>query len=173
MCYNFYMTRTRKLICCGALLMILGQTAPVMAISDEQQRAIVKNCDSIREDLKKVQKNDAKARVYLGAYYEEILTNFITPLNVRLVENNLSSADLVENQNKLASTKTLFADDYVAYQQNLEELTLMDCQKEPEDFYEKLDKVRQKRKIVEQDVLKMRMLLSGHMQLANQLKGKL
>ena len=49
----------------------------------------------------------------------------------------------------------------------------MDCRKEPEDFYNKLDKVRQKRKIVEQDALKMRVLLSEHVQLANQLKGKL
>ena len=165
--------KMRKLVCGGAMLVLLGQTVPVIAISDEQKKAVSENCDEIKNDLKDAQKNDAKARVFLGGHYEKFLTDFITPLNVRLVENNLSNADLIENQNKIADTKMLFADDYVGYQKNLEELVLMDCKKEPEDFYYKLDKTRQKRKIVEQDVLKMRTLLSEHVRLANQLKGKL
>lgn len=155
------------------MLLLLGQGMPVMAISETQEKAIIKKCDEIRNDLKNVQKSDAKMRVYLGGYFEEIIVNFVTPFNVRLVENNLSNAELVENQNKIVDTKTLFADDYVGYQKTLEELVLMDCKKEPGDFYSKLDKVRQKRKIVEQDALKMRTLLSEHVQLANQLKGKL
>ena len=146
---------------------------PVSAISESQENAIKSHCEAIREDLKKVQKTDARTRVYLGGYYETILTKFVTPLNVRLVENNLSSADLVENQNKIAEAKTLFADDYVGYQQGLEELVLIDCKKEPGKFYDKLEKVRQKRKIVEQDTLKIRNLMSEHLRLANQLKGKL
>ena len=142
------------------------------AISDSQKSAIEKNCETIRDDLKKVQKEDARARVYLGGYYETILTKFITPLNVRLVENNLSSAGLVENQNNFAGAKTLFSNDYITYQQGLEELVGMDCKQEPEKFYDKLTTVRQKRKIMVQDVLKMRNLISEHMRLVEGLKGK-
>ena len=111
--------------------------------------------------------------MYLGGLYDEILANFITPLNVRLVENNLSTPELVENQNKIVDTKTLFVNDFVSYQQGLEELVLMNCKNEPGEFYNKLDKVRQKRKIVEQDTLRMRTLISNHVKLATQLKGKL
>ena len=146
---------------------------PVLAVSEAQKNAIKDHCDSIRESLKDVQKADARARVYLGAFYEEILTDYITPLNVRLVENNLSTPDLVENQNKIADTRTLFINDYVSYQQELEELVTMDCWKAPESFYNELIKVRQKRKIVEQDTLQMRTLISDHVKLANQIKGKL
>lgn len=148
-------------------------SVPVGAVTENQEDAIKNHCEAIREDLKKVQKADARTRVYLGALYETILTDFVVPLNVRLVENNLSGAEFIENQNNVADTKTLFANDFISYQQNLEELVLMDCKKEPEGFYNKLEMVRKKRKIVEQDVLKMRNLISEHVELATQLKGKL
>ena len=146
---------------------------PVSAISEEQESAIMERCDAIKESLKDVQKADARARVYLGSAYEVILMDYITPLNVRLVENNLSMPELVENQNKIADTRSLFVNDYVSYQQDLEELVLTNCRENPGDFYEQLIKVRQKRKIMEQDTLRMRNLISEHVKLANQLKGKL
>lgn len=156
-----------------ALLASLGgQFCAVQAISPNQSAAIVEHCDTIKDELKKVQKEDARVRVYLGGYYETILTKFITPLNVRLVENNLSSAGLVENQNNFAGTKTLFANDFIAYQQGLEELVGLDCRQEPEKFYDKLTTVRQKRKIMVQDVLKMRNLISEHVRLVEGLRGK-
>ena len=156
-----------------ALLASLGgRFCVVQAISPNQSAAIVEHCDTIKDELKKVQKEDARVRVYLGGYYETILTKFITPLNVRLVENNLSSAGLVENQNNFAGTKTLFANDFIAYQQGLEELVGLDCRQEPEKFYDKLTTVRQKRKIMVQDVLKMRNLISEHVRLVEGLRGK-
>lgn len=154
------------------LASLSGQFCVVQAIGSNQSAAIVEHCDTIKDELKKVQKEDARVRVYLGGYYETILTKFITPLNVRLVENNLSSAGLVENQNNFAGTKTLFANDFIAYQQGLEELVGLDCKQEPEKFYDKLTTVRQKRKIMVQDVLKMRNLISEHVRLVEGLRGK-
>ncbi|MBQ3296512.1 hypothetical protein IJH01_00040 [Candidatus Saccharibacteria bacterium] len=155
------------------LICSLAVGTPALAINEVQETAVKERCDTIKEALKETQKEDARARVYLGAFYEKILTDFITPLNVRLVENNLSTPELVENQNKIADTRTLFMSDFVNYQQDLEELTMMNCREKTEDFYNKLIKVRQKRKIVEQDTLKMRNLISEHVKLANQIKGKL
>ena len=160
---------TILVLCLSSVFVVL----PVSAISDEKKNAIQEHCETIKDSLKNTQRADARARVYLGGFYETILVDFVTPLNVRLVENNLSSADLVENQNKIADTKILFANDFVGYQQDLEELVGMNCGQEPEVFYDKLVRVRQKRKIVEQDVLKMRSLISEHVKLASQLKGKL
>ena len=158
------------LVCC---VILCCQCLPVSAIAEEQGEAIVRRCDVIKDDLKKVQKEDAKVRVYLGGYYETILTKFITPLNVRLVENNLSSAGLVENQNDFAASKMVFANDFINYQQGLEELVGMDCKEKSEEFYNKLVTVRQKRKTMVQDVLKMRSLISEHVKLVEGLKGKL
>ena len=160
---------------CITLMLFCQEVPLVSAISSdlsETEKIIVKRCDVIHENLKKVQKEDSKVRVYLGGYYETILTKFITPLNVRLVENNLSSAGLVENQNKFATSKATFASDFIVYQQGLEELVGMDCKEKPEEFYDKLVVVRQKRKMMAQDVLKMRSLISEHIRLVEGLKGK-
>ncbi len=142
-------------------------------ISETLQAGIRENCTTIKENLAKVQKTDARARVYLGRYYETILTKFVTPLNLRLVENNLSAADLVENQTKMADARTLFINDYVNYQKELESLVAMSCEEKEGEFYQQLVKVRQKRKIVEQDVLKVRNLISEHVKLAGELRGKI
>ena len=145
---------------------------PVGAIAENQEKAVLEHCSEIKEQLKTLQKDDARTRVHLGGRYETILTKFMTPLNMRLLENNLSSAELVENQNNFADAKSLFNNDYINYQQNLEELVAMDCKNEPTAFYEKLDKVRQKRKIVQQDVLKLRSLVSKHVRLVTSLRSK-
>lgn len=142
-------------------------------ISEAGKQAIKERCDIIRDNLKNIQKTDSRTRVYLGAHYETILTKFVVPLNVRLVENGLSNAELVENQNGLTEARKLFADDFVNYQQGLEELVGMDCKTEPEKFYEQLEKVRSRRKTVEQDTLKIRNLVSKHLKLAGDLRGKL
>lgn len=145
----------------------------VEAISENQERAIVSKCSEIKEQLKAVQKDDARTRVHLGGRYETILTKFMTPLNVRLLENSLSNVELVENQNDFAETKSLFNNDYINYQQDLEELVSMDCKNESKVFYEKLDKVRQRRKIVEQDALKLRNIISKHVRLVTDLRSKI
>ena len=171
--YNGCMRKKRLIFYCITLMLICQPVLLVGAVSDEQKSAIVDHCTEIREDLKNVQKADSRARVYLGGYYETILSKFIMPLNVRLVENNLSTASFVENQNKFADAKTVFATDFIGYQQDLEELILIDCKKEPAAFYEKLQKVQQKRKTVEQDTLRVRNLISEHVKLVNELKGRL
>ena len=148
-------------------------TLPVKAISEEQRAGIMDHCETIRESLKTVQKNDSRTRVFLGAHYETILSKYITPLNVKLVENNMSVSGLVENQNKIADDRTIFINDFISYQKHLEELISIDCKNEPERFYEKLEKVRQKRATMEQDVLKMRSLISEHVKLVTGWKEKL
>lgn len=158
------------------VLMVLAfsvVSVPAFAISESQETSIVEHCDAIKDDLKNVQRMDSRTRVYLGGYYESILSKFITPLNMRLVENNLSTASFVENQNKFAEAKNNFVNSFISYQKNLEDLVAMDCKKEPAVFYEKLEKVREKRKIVGQDVSKIRSLVTGHVKLVSELKGKL
>ncbi|MBP5648246.1 hypothetical protein J6X04_03115 [Candidatus Saccharibacteria bacterium] len=146
---------------------------PVNAISDNQVEVIKERCESIRDNLKVVQKNDAKARVHLGGRFETVLSKFIMPLNMRLVENGLPSAELVENQNDFSKAKTIFVNDYINYQQELEELVAMDCKNEPKQFYEKLEKVRQKRKMMEQDVMKLRTLITNQIKIVTGLRSKI
>lgn len=152
---------------------ILLLFCPVMqasALSEAQEAMISDHCATVREDLKKVQRSDARARIYLGGKFELILNKYIVPLNVRLVENNMSTANLIESQNTITAMKTKFADDYVSYQQSLEELVLADCKNEPKDFYDRIVKVRQKRQKVSDDVQSIRKELDKYMGLVTKLK---
>ena len=148
----------KKISLCIGFVGLLFVCAPVLsvgAISKTQETAISDHCDAMREDLKNVQRADARARVYIGGRYETILTKFVVPMNLWLVEKNMSRADLIESQNAISEAKTSFVNDYVDYQQGLEQLVALDCKNEPEKFYDKLVRVRQKRKKVEQDMQKM------------------
>ena len=162
----------KKLVALVGLVALSFFAMPVNAISDEQKAEIKDHCETIRESLKTVQKNDSRTRVFLGARYETLLSKYITPFNIKMVENNMSASGLVENQTQFAEDKVVFANDFVAYQQKLEELVGMDCKEKPEEFYDELVLVRQKRKIMVQDVLKMRAVISEHLKLVDGLKGK-
>ncbi len=151
----------------------IGGFPGVNAISEEQKTAIVSRCDTIKEDLKIVQHSDSRARVYLGRYYETILNKFITPLNVRLVENNLFNSDLMNNQNVFTDKRAEFMEDFISYQKTLDELVAVDCKNEPEKFYETLMSARKKRKTVAEDVKKLNSLANKQIGLVKILKGKL
>ena len=142
-------------------------------MTDEKRAHIIEHCAEIRIQLKELQKSDSRVRVYLGDAYDQILADYITPLNVRLVENNLSNASLIKNQNTFASVRATLTNDFISYQQKLEELVSMNCAATPENFYDTLLVVRARREIMEQDVLRLRSLISEHIKLVNDLKGKL
>ena len=167
--FSYYIILTLFLQVFGVFL----RGVMVSAVSEEQKNAILDNCEVIKENLRQVQKNDARARVFLGGKYETILSKFITPFNMALVGNNMSNAKLVENQNEYAGAKALFSDDYVSYQQGLEELVSFDCKGQPEAFYEKLVSVREKRRIVYEDVLKMEKLATEHVDFVKKTMEKL
>ena len=145
----------KRLILYYITLMLICPVLPVGAISDTQKEAISEHCAAMKDDLRSVQRADARARVFFGGHYETILAKF------------------VENQNNLGKAKVAFSDDFIKYQQALEELITIDCKTEPEGFYEKLMVARRRRKVVEQDAATMRGIVSEHVELVNNLKGKL
>lgn len=163
--------KKKWLLLIGVIISMIS--VPVSAISEAQKNAIIDHCAAIQNDLKNLQRDDSRTRVYLGRYYETVLTKYITPLNVRLVENILSNDNLVNNQNDLVKTRMSFNANYVEYQKALESLVSVDCKTEPERFYRKLTGVREKRQIVAEDVTKLRKIITTQISLVESLKEKL
>lgn len=160
---------------CFSVVIIMGVflASPVGAISESQKTAIVDNCDKIKETLTTVQHQDSRTRVYLGRYYEIVLSKYITPLNVRLVENNMLSNELMDSQDSFTKMRSSFIINYIEYQKRLEELVSMDCKAEPKSFYEKLVKVRESRKVVQSDTVGLKELIMNQLGLVRKLKEKL
>ena len=135
-------------LACQVLVFAPSLTSTASALSDAQSEAIVTHCSSI-------------------------ISQFITPLNTRLVENSLSTPELVENQNSFISTKATFVNDFVTYQRELESLIAIDCATQPEDFYTQLGKVRDLRATVAKDVKTLRDNLTFHINTITVIEGKL
>ena len=162
----------KKMLLC-LLVVASFLSVPVFAISEEQEVLIKKHCDAIKDDLKTVQYADSRARVYLGRHYETILSKYITPLNMRLVENNLSDNALIDNQDNFAKARSVFIIDFIEYQKTLEELVGVNCKTEPGKFYDDLVVVRGKRKAVANDVTTLKRLINEQIKLSTKLKEKL
>ena len=105
----------RKTALVLAILLVATAVNPVSAktLGEEQKGLISTNCSSIQFQLKKLQKDDSKNRVHLGAQYETISTNLMMNLNLRLVKNNLASAAIAEQQTKFMSERDRFKNDFI------------------------------------------------------------
>ncbi|MFV0484934.1 MAG: hypothetical protein ACK5MU_01750 [Candidatus Saccharimonadales bacterium] len=142
-------------------------------ISEEKEGAISVGCSSIKVTLKALQKQDSRMRVYLGSKYEIVLSNFMTNLNLRLIKNNLASEELAGLQTTFSSERERFKSDFTGYSQSLESLIAIDCQSEPQRFYDQLVEVREKRSDVQASYNRLNDVLGWHKQEVMGLKEEL
>ena len=160
---------------CQIALCFLGIAAlgvqSVSAISGRQISTISKNCNTIKQTLQTVRVTDARARTYLGSYYEKIYSNFIVPLNLRLTRNNQPNTELTASQVSFSNQRTDFIEDYIIYQRSLEELINFDCAAHPSDFYGQLKIVRDKRNAMVTDVASLRTTISKYVEQVKGLKN--
>lgn len=126
--------------------------APKTKLTDDQRGEISMNCSSIKSSLKKLQVSDAKIRSLLGTSYQTMLNSYITPFNLRLVKNNQNLGNLSDLQSNFVLQKNDFNSLYITYSQQLENLLSIDCQKNPDDFYNQLLTTRESRKELNQKV---------------------
>ena len=155
-----------------AIVLVAAAVNPVSAktLSEEQMGLISSNCPSIKLQLERIQKDDARNRVHLGAQYESIATNLMMNLNLRLVKNGMASAELAEQQTTFMSERDRFKDDYIGYSQELESLINIDCKSEPQKFYNKLVKTRNKREDIDKSMKRMNDIIKNHRQSIEKLK---
>jgi len=139
-------------------------------LPEEKVENVRINCSDIKETLKRVQNSDRNTRVSLGRSYQQILSDFITPMNVRLVKANHFDYNLNEIQNHFASTREQFNQDYIRYSQTLETLLATDCKDSPADFYNKLIETREAREKVAKTVQELETIIDEHTEAINGMK---
>ena len=142
-------------------------------LNDTERGNISMSCASIQTSLKNIQRNDSKTRVILGTNYQTLLSNYISPLNVRLIKNNLPDSTLISIQSEAITSRNSFTNLFVTYSQRLESLISIDCINQPDTFYSELENVRFLRSQLEESVNKVNTALSNHLKTVNQLREKL
>ena len=158
-----------------AIVLVATAVNPVSAetLSDEKAGIISTNCASLKLQLNRIQKEDAKNRVHLGAQYESIATNLMMNLNLRLVKNNRANADIAAQQTTFISERDRFKNDFIGYSQELEALINIDCKAEPQKFYDQLENTRAKRSDVDASIRRLNEILDHHRDSLNKLREEL
>lgn len=141
------------------------------ALSQDETKAITSNCSTIKQSLGQLQKIDSRTRTYLGTTYEAIANRFITPLNLRLVRNSLPTFSEIQSSFSMEQAK--FRDSYTNYMREMETLITIDCQTEPERFYDQLVVVRERRKKVKLAVEELKKLTEKQYQSVTKLRKEL
>ena len=83
------------------------------------------------------------------------------------------NSGLMDNQDSFSRTRNSFIIDFIEYQKGLEDLVATDCRVEPEIFYNKLVKVRERRKVVESDTVVLKELIMTQLNLVKGLREQL
>ena len=171
MVYNIYMRKNCSVfIAIIAIVMFFVSSfsfATVFAegaiLDEDQLGAISQNCATIKQSLRALQRTDARTRAYLGSAYERVLSDFITPMDLRLINVNQPNASLTTIHSDIIESRQNFVRDYTVYSQKLEELITHDCQNDPQNFYHTLTDTREKRATLEKSTEKIRRLLGDHL----------
>lgn len=159
-----------SLVIIAAALVIIF-SSPAEGLSDNQRDAVSQNCSNIKQSLTQLQKVDSRTRTYLGTTYETILTRFIIPLNLRLVKNNRPSLPTV--QYDFTAEQVKFRDSYTDYMRELENLINIDCSVQPDDFYARLEVVRDKRSILRETTVRLAQLADEQYRIVRDLRSSL
>lgn len=182
MMYNIYMRRNISnfalLTMFGTIFVATSVIFPVFAeggttLDESQIGAISQNCATIKQSLRALQRADARTRSYLGSAYERVLSDFITPMDLRLINVNQPNATLTTIHSDIIEARQNFVRDYTIYSQKLEELITHDCQNDPQNFYHTLTDTRGKRSDLEKSTETIRRLLSDHLAAVKKLQNNL
>ena len=151
------------ILAAASVIFTHGLSAQVSAaeLSEDQTSAISQSCQTIKQNLKTLQKTDSRTRSYLGSIYQTFLSNYITPLNLSLIKHNRPSTDITGLYSDFLSVRTEFANKFTSYSQSFEELLNIDCKNDPINFYDKLEEVRKKRSSLNSSVKSLRTLLGN------------
>lgn len=150
------MLRRKSVLIVSSLIFSIALGFPANAtdveLPEEKLDNIRTNCRDIKQSLKRVQNSDRNIRVSLGQTYQLVMADYITPLNLRLVKNNIPNSDLSSIQSRFASAREAFNRNYITYSQELEALMDIDCSANPQEFYQQLETTRSARATVAETV---------------------
>jgi len=155
----------------ASVVLVMTNAMPAGALSKAEVSSISSNCSTIKQSLGQLQKVDSKTRTYLGTAYETVASKFIIPLNLRLVHNNRPTLSGI--QSEFSAEQTKFRDSYTDYMREMENLIAIDCQTEPERFYDQLVIVRERRAKVKRSSDELRKLTNKQYQAVTKLRQEL
>ncbi len=129
-------------------------------LSDEQQQKIIENCTSAKATMQRVERDDLVARTIRGRGYNTTL-DLMKTLNSRLALNAVDTKQLTPIPAAFQAAYQEFYNDYTAYDGAIEQTIKFDCN-QTQKFYDQLEKARNKRAEINQDIVTIQTLITDY-----------
>lgn len=107
-------------------------------------------CDLILPNLRRLHTSDALLRVNVGQAYSGISNRLMSKLNSRLALNKIDSSKFVSIANDYELARKEFSGNYNEYEKKLDRLIKTDCKDKAEEFYDRLEGVREARLLLKE-----------------------
>ncbi len=137
-------------------------------LTPEKVQYIKDNCVSAQTALQRIQRADLVTRTNRGRSYEYIL-RLTASLNSRIAFNNLNQPRMVAAASEAKSQFILFYGHYTDYEASINKTLRIKCSEQPENYYNSLTDVRQKRALLTADIEALRTLIDEYDKLVNDL----
>lgn len=151
-----------SLILAASLVIASCHIAKAESLSDSHKERIRANCVSAKDSLNRLHVSDALLRVNRGQLYESMSTKLMTRFNSRLSSNQLEDGKLESVADSYSRVLGTFRQDYMVYEQEMSAALKIDCQKQPELFYETVASARAKRLVVYQDITNLNRYIDNY-----------
>lgn len=147
-------------------------SAEAQPLTDAQIDIIRQNCAQAQQTMKRLQSNEAAARVNRGREYETTL-RLLASFNSRVVLNKQNVPALAEATSEIEKKFGTFRADYIAYDDQLKKVIKLRCNEQPVTFYDELVIAREARARVADDVRGIDTLLDQYQKALSELRTSL
>lgn len=131
-------------------------------LTDEQRSLIRTNCVSIKSTINQLKVSDALLRVNRGQVYESMRSKLMDRFNGRLGSKDLDNRGVLVVTASYGTGLDDFRGNYVDYERQLAATLRIDCTEDPDSFHASLLQSREKRAIVNKDVMKLHQLIDDY-----------
>lgn len=142
-------------------------------LDSKKQEYIKVNCSATQSTLSRLRQSDTLLRVNRGQLYESIQTQLIEAFNARVSSNRLDGNELKTVNKEYNSALDGFRTDYIKYEEQLSRAISMDCQKQPQNFYDAVLVARETRQRLHEDIVKINQLATKYLEAVNNLQASL
>lgn len=153
-------------------LFALPYAAQAQTTTAERYQLISDHCQDLHNLVDQLQRRDLVSRTNLGREYESV-HNQLTAFNQRIHNNNLDDQPFGQLLAQFDDAANQFRDAYVHYDDGLNKLENIDCQKNPAAFDAQLDQTRMLRDATESTANHAASITSQYRDLATALQQQL
>lgn len=147
-------------------------SAEAHPLTDRHIEIIRQNCTQAQQTLQRLQRNEAATRVNRGRDYEATI-RLMASFNSRVALNKIDAPNLSALTSQVGDKFDEFRSDYIAYDDQLENVLRLKCREQPVTFYDELTLVREARAKVAKDIQDIDTMLGQYGDAVVELKTKI